>query len=91
MTKRDPVTPRDPNVSRSPRDPVTHPLRGVTRGTRSEHASAVTPVETDRTALDLARLKAKHQRFAEVTNQLITEQYHEIQRLRALLNEGEAS
>jgi len=37
MTKRDPVTPRDPNVYRSPRDPVTHPLRGVTRGT---HPSA---------------------------------------------------
>ena len=41
----------------------------------------------DRTALELARLKAKHQRFAETTNQLITEQHQEIQRLRALVDE----
>jgi hypothetical protein len=44
-------------------------------------------VTPDRTAFELARLKVKHQRFAEVTNRLITEQHHEIQRLRAIVNE----
>src|SRR4051794_22366050 len=42
-TKRDPVTPRDPSVYRSPRDPVTHPLKGVTRGTHPKTAATVTP------------------------------------------------
>lgn len=42
-SQRDPVTPRDPNVCESPRDPVTPPLKGVTRGTHPEHAQSVTP------------------------------------------------
>lgn len=31
----------------------------------------------------LDRLRAKHKRFAEATNRLLTEQHHELARLRA--------
>lgn len=39
MSERDPVSHRVPAVSRTPRDPVSHPLRGDT----GEHAWEVPP------------------------------------------------
>lgn len=44
-----------------------------------------------RVALELARLRAKHRRFADQTNQLLTEQAAEIASLRYQLTERPAS
>jgi len=47
MTKCDPVSHRVPTVSRTPRDPVSHPLKGDTRGTHPEHEGGVSPLLGD--------------------------------------------
>lgn len=44
-----------------------------------------------RDALELSRLRAKHRRFADQTNQLLTEQAAEIASLRDQLTERPAS
>ena len=55
---------------------------------RRDHCScchprtSTTAAEVARLRLSLSRLEAKHRRFADETNRIITEQLAEIQRLR---------
>ena len=54
-----------------------------------EHSGAdcsPAPHEDTRAALELDRLRAKHRRFADVTNQMLTELHQENARLRAELD-----
>jgi hypothetical protein len=81
------TTPRSASASRATHRPLTaapSPTGHSIRSTRRRHEDTTRPTRAEIQDLRrrLARLMAKHRRFAETTNALLTEQLGEIARLR---------